>query len=715
MKNLLLLLMLAATAFGQVAEKTQDSLYVLVRPDGRIIDFIEPTNYNTNKEPIGTILRNACPAGRYIAMPKEHEADIRAIIADTTDKWRVDFNDLAVAINEPDLADSFQVKDRMIVRDAIDLRTYIKDKKDVSNPVILDRFAASIGDSSVGTAGAYATFAAAFADIANLTGDLTFTQISDVTETGTSLITEDLGGFTFTVKSNTPHNGDPTQGWVLSNNTTGDLFSFQQEGPGVTDVYGLHIKRITEGASTQSELIYTVTISTGFTFNAHDLLLDGQTYQGGAFRLRDADCNYNVWNCVLWDFDDTDNYGAFRCQEVNPATTKIENITINNAEIGISNTSLAVTYKNIVLFNCNDNVYQNTNSIGTNCATDAADTDFETENNPLENLTPANEFASLDDTQSNFLDIEGSTTGSLIDAGTNAQIAADTLGIRGRAREDGDVSIGAAEEIACGAAYDTTADVDTVTTTECLTGDDDTLQTTYWSRDQIDSINTCVPDTVLHHYDSTAYDYDTAYVVYDTTATDSSSSTACLSEDSLQAFYRDSLHIDSTDPCDLSVTALPVIGRTYQTDTTGPSLDTVVVFDSSAAVIYVSDTSAGAATDSTLDTLSFTTVTGDTIFIKYYKRWTGRTCSTQTDSLHTPVDQDSIQRTISACVGNAVTALDTFDTQALKVDSTTIANELCTAFARDTLDYPATPFQSDTVLTVPNSSSFQISPFIIGF
>jgi hypothetical protein len=97
--------------------------------------------------------------------------------------------------------------------------------------------AVTAGSYTVGSGGNYATWYAALSDMYNqtLTGDLTFTQISDVTETqARGSMSPNLGGFRFTITSNSPHYGDITRGWKTTLNYNSSsaywLYPFQITG-----------------------------------------------------------------------------------------------------------------------------------------------------------------------------------------------------------------------------------------------------------------------------------------------------------------------------------------------------------------------------------------------------------------------------------------------------------------------------------------------------
>jgi len=82
------------------------------------------------------------------------------------------------------------------------------------------------GAFTVGSGGDYATWQAAMASVVvPLTGNLTYTQISDTTETAVATLAGgDCGVFTLRLNTNNAPGGDPTAGWKININHTGDTF-----------------------------------------------------------------------------------------------------------------------------------------------------------------------------------------------------------------------------------------------------------------------------------------------------------------------------------------------------------------------------------------------------------------------------------------------------------------------------------------------------------
>lgn len=206
----------------------------------------------------------------------------------------------------------------------------IKDSSLKTFDKVIDWNAVSAGSYTVGTGQDYTTWVDAFADIANLTANLTFTQAADSTDTALATITEDLGGFTFKMTSNQAHLGDPTASvHIASFNQNAIMFRFEAEGPGVMDVGTLYCRRITTAAANSVFAIFQVT--TEFTLKFHDILADQNSLGGRFLRILDADVICHVWNLKIWD---ADNGNPFIIDASGGNSSNLyENITILNSDL----------------------------------------------------------------------------------------------------------------------------------------------------------------------------------------------------------------------------------------------------------------------------------------------------------------------------------------------------------------------------------------------
>lgn len=202
-----------------------------------------------------------------------------------------------------------------------------------------DRNAVSAGQYTYGTGGDYATRALAYADIANLTADLTFTQISNTTENATATITETLNNHTL-LDTCTPHFGS----WLLGFTSTYNIndterILIQAEGPGNLTLTNL--KLYATAGINNWRLISADTTTTAYTLCLCHLLLDAQAYAIRHFRIADTDILAHIYSCAT--------YGGAHAVFFAPDPTSIlENCTFYNC----SNTGVDCSDANSNIYNC---------------------------------------------------------------------------------------------------------------------------------------------------------------------------------------------------------------------------------------------------------------------------------------------------------------------------------------------------------------------------
>ena len=425
-------------------DKDSTSIYLCINKDGRLVDYIDP--FTTHTERGDHYLRNTTPAFRYYLVPRADLVFWRNALSDTLDTKRLDFNDIIAATGEDDFAAEFQSKVRMVQWPDIDLKTMLKLKGDVNNPPIVDRLTVSIGDSTVGSGGKYATFAAAFTDIDNpggLTGDLTFTLISHVTETALALMTETFNGNTFTLRSTKPHNGSPIDGWLISWNH---------------DNFLLHVNPSTDGGNFEAKdlnifsqfdvtaLYSALRVDDVDTARIHDILIDGNG-RDDAFGLNlDFPTGvFLVWNVVVWDLD----RGVF-VADVGTAS-RIENVTAYSCRLGIDVNSENLTLKNNYVTNSTTADFSLVgNATGNNNAsldTTAQDANWNSSSGNVTSIVLTDEVVDSVETVAEFFRLK--TGGSLDSGGTTASIPGNTDGNRkyglSTSRDGATPSIGADE------------------------------------------------------------------------------------------------------------------------------------------------------------------------------------------------------------------------------------------------------------------------------
>ena len=303
--------------------------------------------------------------------------------------------------------------------------------------------AVSTGSYTVGSGGDYPTFlgaAGALADIANLTGDLTFTQISDITESDAAVaVDENLAGHTLTITSN--------GNWTLTMGTdVACRFHFEMEGPGTININDLCIVNTVDSANAK---FYIVNIATACTINIYNIKMDLGAASFYAMYLNDNTPTVNCWNwAVKGPAAVAGNGLGFNVIAGNVAN-KYENISCHGCAINAG--GQGGTFKNCVAVATNGVTARFANlgaATGTNCASDDAtnaDGNWSSGSGNQTNITVADEFASTTFADDTFLKVKSG--GVCDDGGATPGIATNTTGIRGNARpsiSDGaSVSIGA--------------------------------------------------------------------------------------------------------------------------------------------------------------------------------------------------------------------------------------------------------------------------------
>lgn len=293
------------------------------------------------------------------------------------------------------------------------------------------------GSYTVGSGGDYATWRDASIDCYNqtLTGDLTFTQISDVTETlpcyGLFVV---FGAYTLIITSNKSHNGDPTKGWITTINYNDNYYDFF--------------------------VINGTAASSGY-FKIYDLNLKISSPMGTLFHNKynktTGPISYIYNNIVL---SNANNYAYFtRTYYGNcPYTYYFNNVLYNITQINEMYFSIGARqyFYNTTAYNCLYGFHVKSNTL-VNCAVFGSDWCYsditvtpikcassdDTGSSGLINLTDSKCFTSLDSTKSNFLDIlQG---GPLWETGYASLSTGQTADIRGRSipNKMGKYSIGA--------------------------------------------------------------------------------------------------------------------------------------------------------------------------------------------------------------------------------------------------------------------------------
>lgn len=314
----------------------------------------------------------------------------------------------------------------------------------VDNGSVSDTGLVSSGSYTVGTSMNYATWAAAMADVTNLTGGLTFTQKTATTEASSSAISITYGGYTLTCTSDTDPLGSPANGWLTSINHNDEFLGFQGTG-GTTSkivVSKLNIKRTQDASAATKYLMDCRTFSSAVEINIYSNIFDVNSLVGRCLYIGDVDITFNLFNNLFLNAS-TRHF----LSSAHAAASKCENNTFyGSADKSVDNDDKTLTYLNCVFVGMTGNNFINTNnSTSLNSATDKASIGCATDTNPSVNIVSANEFVSTSQASADFLKVKAG--GSIDDGGGTTSITANTIGIRGNARPGTDTyySIGADE------------------------------------------------------------------------------------------------------------------------------------------------------------------------------------------------------------------------------------------------------------------------------
>jgi len=265
-----------------------------------------------------------------------------------------------------------------------------------------------------------------------MAGDITGTLNGNIAEVTGTALTQTIGaGNTLRLDSNGNHNGDPTQGFLITINCNGTRpFDLQMEGPGTFEMHDLHMRWVLDTAP--RNMIQVRTIVTSCQVNLHDLLLDANSLAQSCIRVEDADPVLHIDNCVAWEYTE---YG-YIFTAANAGNLIENNAAYNGTAFdGFYAGNVGGTYLNNTSYN---NTGVDYTLIGAATGTNNRSSDATAANANwavgVGNETLANvalDVQGVNDALANFFDII--VGGPLDSSGVANGIAARTVGIRNRA------------------------------------------------------------------------------------------------------------------------------------------------------------------------------------------------------------------------------------------------------------------------------------------
>lgn len=318
--------------------------------------------------------------------------------------------------------------------------------------------AVSQGSYTVGSGGDYSDWNAAKSDVAApLTGDLTFTQISDTIESVDVLFVNlNLGGFTLELTSDTPHNGDPDAGHRALMGAA-NFFGVQNCYNGTVKMYDMNIRANAVGRSDELVYLYNASTSGLLTILVYDNIFDSRSVTGvSSYHLVYMYSNSSVYaqpikmfNCKVVHPTGNGRSGIYCATGQAVSELLIENTSVqNDPTAGTGCYGFQTNHANgsLILRNCvttgftlggSDYGYYNGQSgaVAYNCmsedgtATNPFTFAWGTQSGCIANITPANEFTSTDPDAGGLTYFEPKSTGQAAhDGDTTIQITENDHG-----------------------------------------------------------------------------------------------------------------------------------------------------------------------------------------------------------------------------------------------------------------------------------------------
>jgi hypothetical protein len=358
---------------------------------------------------------------------------------------RVDYSALETKLNIPGLETTLRsTVDSPGIINGVGLS--LEDFIDVRNGLPVDKQydlnSVSSGSYTVGTSLNYATWALALADIANLTGDLTFTQQTNITESAAAVMNKNLAGHVLTFTTDQSHLGVQAQGRLKTDNfTTAWAWDISIGTGGTLNLSNLNIKRQLASATDCGSLLLRA--STGNTTATwKDILIDGIAKATYGIYFLSANLTVNLFNAIIANCQGTGSQASVFVSAVNAASI-FHNITIHSAassgHIGIQGLGSGCSAINCAVFG-EPTCYAGISGTYSKCAS----SDTSGSESGLRSLTELNQVVSADITSADSFKVKKG--GICYDGGSNTVIAGNNHGIRGNTRPHGvKFSIGADE------------------------------------------------------------------------------------------------------------------------------------------------------------------------------------------------------------------------------------------------------------------------------
>ena len=252
--------------------------------------------------------------------------------------FAIDFDEIETALKLKSYTSKLRSGEVQEIIDGTSLsNSFLRDVTKIKKRGLFDLNSVSSGSFTVGSAGNYTTLALASADMISLTGNLTFTQISDIIDAaGFNTFAQNVGSNTLTITSDTKPNGDPTAGhvwtWGGVGGAIGMHFRLLTNADGIINLDGIHMDCVGAGTTSQSIRLAN-TFTTVGTLNVKGIMLDGAGASNRGIDIRDNTSKIQVWNNKIFNYKGLGSGTGIIIATLGlHANSRIENNSVDNCK-----------------------------------------------------------------------------------------------------------------------------------------------------------------------------------------------------------------------------------------------------------------------------------------------------------------------------------------------------------------------------------------------
>jgi len=258
-----------------------------------------------------------------------------------------------------------------------------------SNAKVKDKNAWVGGSVTVGSDGDYATWALLVADLGTFTSDGTATQISNVTETISSILGNSVSSYTMILDG----------GNYKINHVNRIMYYTPESSTGTGIIKNFHTVRTADAAANTVPAIVTTDVSTSITYSFYNNKFDGGGFNGRGLDLSDNTPICDVYNNLFINYNGNIGSIGLKTTLVNTSTV-ISGNTFLNCDIGLDFNSQDMEAQNNASF-CTSTDYFSTGSL--TMFSKCASSDATGSEAGLQSLVANTVFQSTTSTDVNFL------------------------------------------------------------------------------------------------------------------------------------------------------------------------------------------------------------------------------------------------------------------------------------------------------------------------